>query len=82
MPFVLATPHRTNAWIESHRALRDAQVEELAAQAEQLEQALTAIAEADDAGRLSETESATADGLYAEYQRIMAELDDLDAFDA
>jgi hypothetical protein len=81
MPFVLATPHHTNAWIESHKALRDQQIETLAAEAEQLEQALTQFAQTSSEGRLSATEAASADQVYAEYTRIMAELDDLDAFD-
>lgn len=81
MPFVLATPHHTNAWIESHKALRDQQIETLAAEAEQLEQALTQYAQASSEGRLSATEAASADQVYAEYTRVMAELDDLDAFD-
>ncbi len=82
MPFVLATPHHTNAWIESHRAIRDQQVDSLAAEAEQLEQALVQLAQAESEGRLSSTESASAGEVYAEYQRIMAELDELGAFDA
>ncbi len=81
LPFILATPHHTNAWIESHRALREQEVESLAAQAQEMEQALTQYAEADAAGRLSATEAATADQVYAEYQRVMEELDELGAFD-
>jgi hypothetical protein len=81
MPFVLATPHHTNAWIESHKALRDQQIESLAAEAEQLEQTLTQYAQASSEGRLSATEAASADQVYAEYTRVMAELEDLDAFD-
>ena len=77
MPFLLATPHHTNAWIASHAAMRDQQVESLAAEAQQLEEALERVAQADAEGRLSSTEAASADQLYAEYQRIMAELDDL-----
>lgn len=80
-PFVLATPHRTNAWIESHKQLRDAQIETLAAQAEQLEEALAQQVQAAGTGRLSETDAANADATYAEYQRVMAELDELGAFD-
>jgi hypothetical protein len=82
MPFVLATPHHTNAWIESHKALRDQQIESLAADAEQLEQALTAYAQASTEGRLSATEAASADEVHAEYRRVMSELDELGAFDA
>ncbi|MGB7980960.1 MAG: zinc metalloprotease [Candidatus Nanopelagicales bacterium] len=81
MPFLLATPHHTNAWIESHRALREQQVQSLAAQAQEMETALTQFAAADAEGRLSATEAATADQVYAEYQKVMAELDALGAFD-
>ena len=81
MPFALATPHHTNAWIASHRALRDQEIDSLAAQAEQLEQALTQLADADRTGSLSATEAATAEQVHAEYERIMAELDEMGAFD-
>ncbi len=46
-----------------------------------MEEALNQYAQADGEGRLSATEAATADQVYAEYQKVMAELDDLGAFD-
>jgi hypothetical protein len=80
MPFALATPHHTNAWIASHRGLRDQQVQSLAAQAQQIEQALKQYADAEAQGTLSTTEAATAEQLHAEYQRLMTELEGLGAF--
>ncbi len=79
-PFTLATPHHTNAWIASHRALRDQQVQSLAAQAQQIEEALESFAEAEARGTLSTTEAATAEQLHGEYQRLMTELGGLGAF--
>jgi hypothetical protein len=80
MPFTLATPHHTNAWIASHQAMRDQQVESLATQAQQIEEALKQYAEAEAQGTLSVTEAATAEQLHAEYLRLMTELEGLGAF--
>ncbi len=78
-PFVLATPHHTMAWTQSFPALAQAEVASLQAQIAASEQVLAEFAEADAAGLLSNTEAADAEGVYAEHQRLVAELEQLTA---
>jgi hypothetical protein len=73
-PFVLSTPHHSMAWAGSYPDLASQQVADLSSQLQQYEQMLAEYAQADSAGQLSTTEAATADQVYAEYQRIADEL--------
>jgi hypothetical protein len=76
-PFILSTPHHSMAWTQSfpdaHRAAIDALQQQIAEHEQTLEQA----AQAEQAGQLSPEDGATVEQIYNEYQRLVAELQQL-----
>ena len=76
-PFVLSTPHHSQAWeqgyaeaMEAHRAAYEQQLAEY-------EQLLRDYAEAEASGALGDTERQALESLYAEYTRLAAEYQQL-----
>jgi hypothetical protein len=76
-PFLLSTGHHSMAWTQSFPEAQRAAVMGLQQQIAQYEQALEQAAQAEEAGQLTTEDSAGVEQLYSEYQRLLAELQQL-----
>lgn len=76
-PFVLSTPHHSQAWQHSYPAAARATLEAYEQQLREYEQLLSAYADAEEADELGEAERRQLDQLYAEYERVAAEYQQL-----
>jgi hypothetical protein len=73
-PFLLSTGHHSMAWTQQFPEAQQAEIMGLQQQIAQYEQALEQAAQAEEAGQLTPEDSAGIEQLYAEYQRLTAEL--------
>jgi Pregnancy-associated plasma protein-A len=76
-PFLLSTGHHSMAWTQSFPEAQRAAIFGLQQQLAQYEQALEQASQAEEAGQLTTDDSAAVEQLYAEYQRLRAELEQL-----
>jgi hypothetical protein len=76
-PFLLSTGHHSMAWTQQFPEAQRAEIMGLQQQIAQYEQALEQASQAEEAGQLTTDDSAQIEQLYAEYQRLVAELQQL-----
>lgn len=76
-PFLLSTGHHSMAWTQQFPEAQRAGILALQQQIAQYEQALEQASQAEEAGELTPDDSAQVEALYAEYQRLVAELQQL-----
>jgi hypothetical protein len=72
-PFILATPHHSNAWQQSYPDAAEAAVSQYEQQLAEYEQMLQSYADAESAGHVSEQDQQAMNELYAEYTRLADE---------
>ena len=71
VPFILATPHHSNAWARSYPSAYQAELAELEDRVQQYEAALAELEQAGD--QLTPEELEGAEQLYEEYQALIEE---------
>jgi hypothetical protein len=76
-PFLLSTGHHSMAWTQQFPDAQRAAIAGLQQQIAQYEQALEEASQAEQAGQLTPEDSASIEQLYSEYQRLVAELQQL-----
>jgi pregnancy-associated plasma protein-A len=76
-PFLLSTGHHSMAWTQQFPQAHQAAIAALQQQVAQYEQVLEQAAQAEEAGELTAENSAEVEQLYAEYQSLVAELQQL-----
>jgi hypothetical protein len=76
-PFLLSTGHHSMAWTQQFPEAQRAGILALQQQIAQYEQALEEASQAEEAGQLTPDDSAQVEALYAEYQRLVSELQQL-----
>lgn len=76
-PFVLSTPHHSNAWAGTYAGAYRQTISAYQGQLQHYERLLQQYAEAEQAGQLTDQDRTQADQLYAEYQQLVTELQQL-----
>ncbi|MCP4402809.1 MAG: S8 family peptidase [bacterium] len=72
-PFVLSTPHHSNAWSKSYPEAYQQTLDQMKAAIQSYEQQLQQAQEAAQAGELSDAQMQQAEALYQEYERLVQE---------
>ena len=72
-PFILATPHHSNAWQQSYPGAAEATLAQYEQQLAEYERVLQSYAEAEGAGQVGEQDQQAMNELYAEYTRLAEE---------
>ena len=76
-PFVLSSPHHSMAWTQQFPGAQQEAVGAFRQQLAEYEQALSQYAEAEQSGQLGPEDRESGDRLYADYARLLDELEQL-----